>query len=154
VPLVAILGDAVPEQVAERMGLRQAPQPTERFLGGVLDWSQYIEWRRGRGRPLSPDTDDKAVSRRLDTEFFATTQRPWSATDYPLVAGWLEDMKSPLEAVDQATIRPHHWIPITRPLFTSFIPAWPSAGTWRTLFGRAPCFDCQKGLRMEPLETS
>jgi len=122
VPLAAILGDAVPEPVAERMGLRQAPPPPERFLGGIADWSKYIEWRRARGRPL-PGTDDKAAGKRLDAELAAALQRPWSAKDHPLVAGWLEDMERPLEAVDRATRRPRHWIPITGPLSDAFMPS-------------------------------
>jgi hypothetical protein len=123
IPLMAALGDAVPEAVAKRMGRPQAPAPTERFLGGPGDWSKYIEWRRERGRPLAAGMDDKAAGRRLDTEVGATIRGPWAAANYPLVAGWLEDVKRPLEAVDQATMRPRHWIPITSPLSGTFIPS-------------------------------
>jgi hypothetical protein len=123
VPLTAVLGDAVPAPVAERMGLRQAPPATQRFVGGVGDWSKYIGWRHDRRGPLAPGTDAKALSRVLDTEFIASTQHPWSAKDHPSVAAWLEDMKGPLEAVDQATMRPRHWVPITSPLSATFIPS-------------------------------
>lgn len=121
IPLLAILGDVVPEDVADRMGMRPTSIPSERFLGGFADWPEYIEWRRERGLP-DLGTDAEAVGRRLDTELTAAMGRPWSAKDSPLVAEWLEDMEGPLEAIDEATTRPRYWIPVTQPLPGTFLP--------------------------------
>ncbi len=119
VPLLAVLDDTVPEPVAERLGLRHAPQPNERFLGGFAYWSKYIEWRREGGHPL-PGTSE-TVGDQFTADLLAAIERPWSPRDHPLVAGWLEDMKRPLEAVDRATTRPRYWIPATD-LPTSHLP--------------------------------
>jgi hypothetical protein len=54
-------------------------------------------------------------TKKEDADFHMSTQQPWSASEFPLVAEWLAANKTPLEMVVEGTRRPKCYLPLVEP---------------------------------------
>jgi len=103
VPLVRALGpkvfdEKIREEALALLGLSDLPED-----GPYLErLDNYYERTASLDQP--EDYDDIAVLEEI-------TSRPWSAAEYPIAAGWLEDSEGPLVLIVEATQRSHFYMP-------------------------------------------
>ena len=92
-----------------------------------VDGDYKIGWLAWMRRDLSPNTTfDAERERTLEEQFSASMERPWSADEFPEVAGWLEANDGPLKLIAEATGRPRLYSPFLGgaepPLISALLP--------------------------------
>jgi hypothetical protein len=92
-------GDGMPAEYFKRLGIDEPPRDGEYLIG----LSKYLKEQLN----LKPEEE----SALLDQQSWAT-KRPWAATDYPHIAGWLEANEKPLALAIEATKRPEYFNPL------------------------------------------
>ncbi len=91
-------GGDMPAEYFERLGIEELPEKGEYFVG-------LHRYARDQLK-LDPEAidalfkDDRA------------SQRPWSAEQYPVLAGWLDKNEKPLAVAIEATRRPRYYNPL------------------------------------------
>ena len=114
------------------MGISAPPAEGEYFVS--LD--DYIEHLDEKDRPIM--AEGETASDVAEDLLDKTTTRPWSARDYPLVAGWLKANAKPLALVESASRCSHIYfplIPVDDP--PQYMGACVSVGSWTMHAGRA-----------------
>lgn len=119
VPLVRAVGPKMFDEEVREEALAQLG------LSGLSEDGPYLErlsdyYERTVPLDQQEDYDDIAVLDEI-------TRRPWSAEDYPIAAGWLEDNEGPLALIAEATGRSHFYLPKISPndpptLISAFLP--------------------------------
>jgi len=101
-----LMEDILPLSLKE-LGMEELP-PDGAYLIG---WRKFVREYAAR--------EDMDPEEQLDAEDWTVTSRqaPWSQTDRPLLAAWLQANREPLELVTQAVQRPRFYIPV--PCLTS-----------------------------------
>jgi hypothetical protein len=96
-------GARMPEEYFKRLGIEEPPMRGNYFVS----FGHYLRDN------VKPERDE--LDRLLDQQGRAT-RRPWSAKDYPHVAGWLKANEKPLALAVAATRRPEYFNPlVSRP---------------------------------------
>jgi hypothetical protein len=93
-------GAAVPRAFFRWLGVEAPPERGDYFLS--LD--RYARSQRGAGA----QADFEALYDQLDR----AREAPWTAKQYPAIAGWLKANAKPLTLVLEATRRPHYYSPL------------------------------------------
>ena len=92
-------GAGMPAEDFKRMGIEPPPKDGEYFIG-IL---QLLEG--------APQAGPERVRRGLRPAGLGG-KRPWTAKDYPHIAGWLEANEKPLALIVEATKRPDYFNPL------------------------------------------
>ena len=116
VPLALVLGWELPDEVAESTGIDgETLESAPRFVGGIVEFHEYLAWREREGRP--PPT---ASSDELSTALSDAIRAPWTASEHPAIAEWLTDMEGALAAIDEASHRLHFFIPFNKEIYVEY----------------------------------
>jgi hypothetical protein len=87
----------MPPEFFKLMSIQAPPERGDYFI----EFSRYLNERLGI-----------IFLRDMNYQLDRTTQRPWTAKEYPKIAGWLKANEKPLAVVIQATKRSHYFSPI------------------------------------------
>jgi hypothetical protein len=93
-------GSAVPRVFFRWLGVEAPPEQGDYFLG----LGKYAREQLGAGA----QADFEALYGQLDR----AREAPWTAKEYPAIAGWLKANEKPLALVLEATRRPHYYSPL------------------------------------------
>jgi hypothetical protein len=91
-------GETLAPEYYRLLGIQPPPEKGEYFVPVR---------RYPNRRPKSDESDEE-----LFAQLHAATQRPWSAKQYPDLAGWLRANEKPLALVREATKREHFYSPV------------------------------------------
>ena len=93
-------GAEIPEEFFKRLGIARPPEKGDYFIGLNAYLRDHVKLEPGaRSVPL------------LDP-MVAAGKRPWTAKDYPHLAGWLKFNEKPLALIIEATRRPDYFSPL------------------------------------------
>ena len=91
----------------KRLGMKAPPARGDYFV----ELDTYVEALVEKGEVESgPESSDLAEQTKKDLQTAMTA--PWSAKDYPILAGWLRANKKPLALAVAATGRPRWYMPV------------------------------------------
>jgi hypothetical protein len=92
-------GNGMPAEFFTRLGIPKPPKDGPYFLGLYPYMKDHLKL-------------DRAQYDGLYDQQFRAAVRPWSAKDYPHIAGWLKANEGPLALVVAATRRPDYFSPL------------------------------------------
>jgi len=92
-------GKGMPPEFFKRLGIKEPPRDASNFLGLNAYLKDHSKLEQG------------AFNAIFDQQGRAS-QRPWSARDYPHIAGWLRANEKQLALVVEATQRPDYFNPL------------------------------------------
>ncbi len=92
-------GKKMPAEFFKRLGMDEPPESGAYFI-------RFPEFLKEHLKVEPPIYEERNEIERV------TTQRPWSAKDFPNVAAWLEANEKPLAIIVEATRRPDYFSPI------------------------------------------
>jgi hypothetical protein len=95
-------GNGMPAEYFKRLGIDEPPRDGDYLLG----LSTYL-----REQLKLPTEECSAV----EDQQVRASKRPWSARDYPHIAGWLEANEKPLALMIEASNRPEYFNPLVAP---------------------------------------
>jgi hypothetical protein len=93
-------GEKMAAEFFQWLGIKAPPEQGEYFI----DLSRYIKDHL----KIDPGDEADAIKEQLDR----STQRCWTANEYPHVASWLKANEKPLALVIEATKRPQYFSPL------------------------------------------
>jgi hypothetical protein len=89
----------VPDEFFKRLGIAKPPEKGDYFIG----LTAYLRDHAKLARDQMNAVQDQQVR---------AGQRPWTAKDYPHLAGWLKANEKPLALVVEASRRPNYYYPL------------------------------------------
>jgi len=93
-------GETMPAEYFRLLGIAAVPEEGEYFV----DLFRYMK----TVLKLDPKKQAGEIHDQLDR----TIQRPWTAEEYPKIAGWLKENEKPMALIDEATKRSHYYSPV------------------------------------------
>jgi hypothetical protein len=92
-------GRGMPAEFFKRLGIKEPPRGGAYFIGLVAYLKDHLKL-------------DRAKWDAIEDQRSRAGQRPWTAKDYPHVAGWLKANAKPLAVAVEATRRPAYFNPL------------------------------------------
>jgi hypothetical protein len=96
-------GFPMPDEFYRWLGIPAPPEKGDYFIFLYNFVQDYLK--------LDPNTELEKLHRQQDR----AAQRPWTAKDYPELAGWLRVNDKPLALIVEATQRTHYFSPLVPP---------------------------------------
>ena len=87
----------------ERLGVPIPPPATLQTVDSMPFFEAYFD---------DEDVDSTLLAGRYVEETMETSQRPWSADEFPAMAAWIDACADSLDVVVQGSQRPEYWMPL------------------------------------------